>query len=278
VVASGETVTVSCWAYVNDTADFWMRVRNATAGATLTSVSPTKTGEWEKLVYTWENTTGGSVDIQIWATNREDNSSTEVWVDACQVEINSFASPICHGGMGDGHSWSGTPHNSTSIRTIASLSYATPSNVLDLSKPISISLWMQRYVEYLVVSSRLVEAGGGLRIFFISSYEIQIMSGGDWANSGTLSLSDEPVHVVYTRTSTEQKLYVSGELKTTGTVGATVPDGTMYIGDRSAGDRTFNGRIDDFAILDRALTADEVKAIYESNMPLVVPSGYNHGA
>ena len=44
-------------------------------------------------------------------------------VDAFQVENKSYATPYADGSLGNGHSWSGTAHASTSSRTQAGLYY-----------------------------------------------------------------------------------------------------------------------------------------------------------
>ena len=40
-----------------------------------------------------------------------------------------MATPYADGTLGDGHSWSGTAHNSTSMRTIANFRYPTAGNI-----------------------------------------------------------------------------------------------------------------------------------------------------
>ena len=80
-------------------------------------------------------------------------------------------------------------------------------------------------------------------------------TAGEWAHF-TVTLSD----------GGEMGLYKNGELigeaLTTGVLGSEVRD--IFIGNRSEGDRTIDGSVDEFAVYDKALTANEVKAVFES--------------
>ena len=58
------------------------------------------------------------------------------------------------------------------------------------------------------------------------------------------------------------------------TIGTDAMGAALNVGNRALGDRALNGYIDDFAIFDRALTADEVAQIYANDAPLVVPGRY----
>ena len=83
--------------------------------------------------------------------------------------------------------------------------------------------------------------------------------------TSTNSFVDEWVHIVATYDGTTQKLYVNGSLDKSATTSQTVSVTTnAKIGARNFSDRAneFLGKIDELAIFDRALTADEVTAIF----------------
>ena len=74
----------------------------------------------------------------------------------------------------------------------------------------------------------------------------------------------------------EIKLYVNGVLEASGAdqTGDITSDAPMYFGDRSAGERGLEGRIDEVALYNRALSDDEILRNYEvkKGMP-VEPAG-----
>jgi hypothetical protein len=79
-------------------------------------------------------------------------------------------------------------------------------------------------------------------------------------------------HIAFTFDKTlpvnQIKAYVNGVLKATGTRTTDVPTSTdpLYIGNRVDLTRTFDGLIDEVCIYNRALSEDEIKAIYNYYM------------
>lgn len=72
----------------------------------------------------------------------------------------------------------------------------------------------------------------------------------------------------FVRTASDSKLYVNGELKLTGTSG-TVPTGNYFIGAWSTvTGQNYEGQMSDFRIYATALTADQVKQLYEAPISL----------
>ena len=81
----------------------------------------------------------------------------------------------------------------------------------------------------------------------------------------TSSYSGEWIHIVATYDGTTQKLYINANLDQSATTSQTISTTTnAKIGARNFSDRAneFLGKIDELAIFDRALTADEVTAIF----------------
>lgn len=68
-------------------------------------------------------------------------------------------------------------------------------------------------------------------------------------------------HLVMTRTTSETKYYLNGELKLTGSAG-TIPSGDYFIGSwKNSTSQNFKGQICDVRIYDNCLSAEEVKTI-----------------
>lgn len=73
-------------------------------------------------------------------------------------------------------------------------------------------------------------------------------------------------HVVLVREGDKVNVYLNGKLEIDGKVGSAIPPtvGQFFIGGRCDSDSTFEGRVDETAIYDRALTADEVAKLYRA--------------
>lgn len=77
---------------------------------------------------------------------------------------------------------------------------------------------------------------------------------------------------VFTQSTKVYDLYINGVEVTyaTATAGSTTAgsdaDGNLSIGNRTADNRTFDGHIDEIALFSRALTATEIKDIYENGL------------
>lgn len=78
-------------------------------------------------------------------------------------------------------------------------------------------------------------------------------------------------HVVGVRSGDEIKLYVDGKLAATSAAGAAdVSTGALSVGRAkwSGGNTDFwNGSVDQVAVFDKALTADEVSALHDTVQP-----------
>jgi len=82
-------------------------------------------GKWHFRSCTGNVGSNTSVRPLVYATN---NNGYKFWVDGLQFEQSSYPTPYCDGSLGQGHSWSGTAHASTSSRAAAALSY--PSAII----------------------------------------------------------------------------------------------------------------------------------------------------
>jgi hypothetical protein len=69
-----------------------------------------------------QNTSGGARTFYIYAENVFNDSATDVWFDACQLELAAAATPYCDGTLYD-CTWSGAAHNSTSSRPAGQAGY-----------------------------------------------------------------------------------------------------------------------------------------------------------
>ena len=73
----------------------------------------------------------------------------------------------------------------------------------------------------------------------------------------------------FVHTASDSKLYVNGELKVTGSTAA-IPSGNFYIGSwNSPSQQNYEGKMSDFRIYVTALTADQVKELYQASASVI---------
>jgi hypothetical protein len=98
-------------------------------------------------------------------------------------------------------------------------------------------------------------------------FAVQSWPDGSPLESQTLVKPDTWYHLVVTKTAQELALYVDGRRESRGAPpppirGMLHP--TLYLGARSPGQPSFHGWLDEIAFYNRALTAEEVEAMYQS--------------
>lgn len=210
---------------------------------------------------------------------RGGGATGDIDYDAIQVEEKGYASPYCDGSLGPGHAWTGTPYASTSTRAAQDLLYhksgmtayrgtvsfwvssPIPSGQTANTSPGLFTWWDNWNTDglYLEMTSNrngmyFNSFGGGVNNGMIGA------SGLGWA-------ANTWHHVVATwdYAANERKLYVDGQLAGEGTYAnlPNIAETNFRLGTNFSG-RDWNGWMDDLLILDRALTATEVKRLYEA--------------
>lgn len=247
--------------------------------SSLGTITPTITsvgGGWYRIYGT--RTIGGSLGNHIVGLAGLGSGSTW-YFDGWQVEARGYTTPYVDGSLGDGYVWTtpASPHASTSTRTAAVLAYPILRNINPLKG--SVSAWI--LMEYYKTSTGAViwnagDASGEFVGQISTGGAVQLYINGNALTHGT-AMSAGWHHIVYTWDIAANSMYVylDGVASSAGTPSTTPPTlhaSTIQIGGSSVIGTTYNwnGLIDDFAILDRVLTADEVQAIYSSNAPLNV--------
>jgi hypothetical protein len=109
-------------------------------------------------------------------------------------------------------------------------------------------------------------------------YGTYIAGGTTTGIDGALTLAaDTWHHVAIVIDNGTGYVYLNGALDTSASLSGGVQTGlaTVYVGRNNTGARV-NGMVDDFAVINRALPADEIKAIYESNAPIFAETSTWH--
>ena len=272
--------TVSCWVYIDQyTAGtlqvILQRTDTFTDIATSAAADTTTLRQWQRLTATYAGGGSGSVAARV-KVQTSSGATMAVYVDGVQVEQVAYATPYCDGSMGDGHSWSGTAHASTSSRTAAQLTYEAASAVNVREGTIAAWVWLDGLYNW----SRLFHFRND-----DGSFDYYISSGGAASfrynatsvGGGTLSARTWQ-HVAVTWSANNGKItaYLNGAYVAEASISSVATlDSTISIGSKY-GASHINGLIDDFVILDNAASADLVRTIYESDAPVFAESSTWH--
>jgi hypothetical protein len=153
------------------------------------------------------------------------------------------------------------------------------SSVLDITGDITVSLWAKPSVVD-TSTDILLEKGDGTnatsRAFGIRINGSSLWSGAFYNTSGgsdVFASNITPVvgrwdHVVITRTSTIDRIYVNGQQAGSSSLSGTLNNTSTILAigrPGSLGSNYFNGQIDDVRIYNYALSATQVKTVYNEN-------------
>lgn len=268
-VTAGQTYTVSAWVQiVSETGA--IRLFSVDGGVPTWRAETSATGEWVRLSAT---VTAGSASLGI----RIDTGAVGVYyVDAVQIEAGGL-SPYLDGSMGQGHSWGGTAHASSSTRTAGHLTYGTAGFPVRRG---TVMAWM--WLDALETNSMgLFGCNGNQFQAYVNTSANVVFSVGasSLTSSGGYATAGAWHHValVWNSVTGVRKIYIDGAER--GSDSAFVYptySGALVVGALSNTGNRWNGYIDDLAIISRALSADEIRTIYESDAPVFAESSVFH--
>ncbi len=274
------TYTASCYLKAYSAADvglncsLLMRFTYSDATTSDVSVNHTLTTAWTRVQVT--ATTNGAKtlsNITVFVRDLLSGAAHDSLVDAVQLENSSFAGAYLDGSLGNGHSWSGTAHASTSSRTAAQLTYST-SGVSASAGTVMAWVYLDRSAGTQTVL-RITGSTAGNIYMLISSGNL----AGYW---GTAEVAGTAVsalawhHVAMTYSGTTLTLYIDGVAVASDTSsGFSGMPATMSVGGQ-AGSSVLHGLLDELVLTDYAADAKLVRAIYESDAPVFVESSVFH--
>lgn len=260
------TYTFSVLALGNSGQTLTMRARRDSDGSVVQDATYTPvSGVWLRMEVTFTTSTAGTYNLRILAS-----TFGNVYIDEAQCEQKAYATPYCDGSLGAGYSWSGTAHASTSSRVAAAVEYADPA--LDIiTWPLTVMAWIKPTSAGSYQS--IIHKGNSGNT---TGFEMANSSGTLRATlrnatvdvSGGALILEEWNFVGFTYDGTTLSIYLAGELtaSVTGSSSVATTD-SLLVGQRRSGN-SFNGFIDELSIISRALSADEIRAIYESGAPI----------
>jgi hypothetical protein len=284
-LANNESVTVQCVMRRGSYINAQLQLRDVTNGSNRATASPTLIDTWEQLTCSWTNTTGSTVSVELRISNTHSDGAGRIWVDACQMEKSAYMTPYVDGSMGGGFAWSGTAHNSSSTQAAAHVTYL-PTGVVAPSAG-TIMAWVETagitgIRQYIADPGGIGADGMYLSLESDGKPRFYYSSSGGAGVTLTAAAAVTPnvwTHVAATWGPTGAALYVNGVVAATDSTpaGGTTINAAIAIGRRFASAANwFNGWIDDVVFAGRAVSADEVRAIYESNAPVFAETSTWH--
>jgi hypothetical protein len=222
-------------------------------------------GEWVELTAT---ATANGTALQVFVGLLNCTTGT-VYFDAVQVTATSAQRPYWGGGSARSNgslSYTNIPVNWA--KCTAMCWFRTTATAIQLGR--NLRLFELRYNDNNRINLRINDgddklvgyvAGGGVTAAPTSTGTV---STGTWH------------HAAIVVESGTTRIYLDGaEVGTAAIAGAASGLATVWVGMYNAGER-MNGMVDDFVIVNRALPADEVRAVYESNAPVFAETSTWH--
>ncbi len=273
----GATITVSAWAKADvGSARFYIADSGYVNTVYSASVS---SSEWTRI--TASKTVAADGVVKIVLHSLPSGGTAEVYFDAVQAEENGYVTPYCDGSLGAGHSWSGTAHASTSSRTVAAVFYSVTSNVQDAGTVLAWVRFPMRldgsltgfgwndFIELVGSSGENTDAIWLRWADNTGALDVRIVSNGATVAAGYPGSvgADEWHHVAWSWNSNSNvsAVYWDGvSIATGGFGGFSVPMTTLHLNQNGKGGID----VDELALTDYALSAQEIAAIYNSQAAL----------
>ena len=238
-------------------------------------------GEWVFLTVT-KQIRADATQVFVRLYLGDDDPTKYCYWDAIQFEYKQYPTPYCDGSLGDGHSWSGTPHASTSSRTATELEYNADTAGISETEG-SFAAWvMLPYTPGDPGDNDMIFAwwdAWNTESLYLNITTTGLLSFSSFAGSvsqGSIyhDITDwqpfEWHHVVCIWKENDRRLYVDGVLEGTDTdwTPPSIADTQFVLGADTDGGNHANLWIDDVVVLDRALTDEEAYALYKSGVPM----------
>ncbi len=147
---------------------------------------------------------------------------------------------------------SSPPDNSGNRVSVANV-FPTGTN-----PPFTVAMWVKRDGTWRSLFS------GGDGIYARVNITFGIPASSSWSLASPTSMSDIWEHLVLTYNGTQLRLYVDNVLKGTANRAITVTDGTFIFGGLQGANGNGGAEFDDVRLYNRAITDDEISAIYQA--------------
>ncbi len=283
-VLIGEIWTITFWARAtmqDSTSVYWQRYGPPNDALSSYSSSIIITPQWQKFTRSVTITQNGNGQLVLTAID----SGNTVQVANVNVEKSAYGTSYLDGDLGYGYAWTGTPHASTSTRAASYASLDAHAGILSGLNTVTHSLRVQ--ASYAAGSTwptdtayifdlRGDDDNNRLALLFdptSDSFRVYINGAYRITATGQTFAAMDWLHLVLTvnYTTDVYTLYLNGVVIGSDTTSLSAPSGLAYwvlgaLYDGSAGQSGW--AFAEYAVLDRALSAEEVAALYASDKPL----------
>ena len=242
---------------------------------------------WKRYQITAESPgTAAKADINIFdAVGITVTTELEGFVDGVQFEESAYVTPYCDGAQGSGYAWSGTEHNSTSVRTATEVNLDDLAYLVTDNPTLSFRVVVQMPYDADGTWSEIISyifdtrgADNNNRVFLYYSATIDefyvYLNGATRITNGTTQTfkAGDWVDIVLTVdfTADEYYTYVNGILDGSDTTALAAPTLTDWcLGSDYLGANQVGLVFAEYAVFDRVLTSDEVAALYALYKPII---------
>ncbi len=252
--------------------------RNNTPFTAYASVFCAVGEEWMFFSATGTPEAGVPVRATVFIPSTISTGNSFLWMDGAQFEQANASSFYIDGTLGPGHVWTNpaAPHNSTSTRAASRMDYSlkdmaphrwsvmgyfafafqtTPSN----KGLYTVYMGSGQYVSAYIINSTIATIINSDSGISYNSFQAELLEPGRY------------YHLALVYTPGELKLYLDGKFTGTSFISFNTAPISVMLGVASDGTRG-DVMIDDFCVSRQALTANRVKAIYESDAPVFATS------
>jgi len=238
------------------------------------------TGQWQRVQVAHTTTVSPTTNAFSVRTTESAQAIT-FYLDGLQIEQKTRATSYCDGDQGPGCFWTGTPHGSISRRTASHVDLDDYVDLVNGKDTLSFRIVVQMPYDadgtWPVNYSRLMELYGDAsnyttlvysqihHKFYMeitdgdstgstySSASAQAFSAGDWLD--IVVTSDFSIN--------DHRVYINGELDSNNNVSLSTPSLSYWaLGSNYGGGQQGSFGFTEYTVFDRALTADEVAALY----------------
>jgi len=281
----GEDWTAGCWVRLVS-GDFQVTIQENDAGwsdKASQAVDTGKLGQWQWVAVSAELTAGvtdGRVKLGPVST-----AASEFHIGYVGFTPTAYALTAIYGSAGPGYAWTGAPNNSTSTRTATEVNLDDQVGLISENDTLTFAMWVQMPYDAdgtwpsdrnnILFEAEAATAAPRLALCYYSDLAkftvvidnstkllsaVQTFDAGDWIYLVTT--------VAFTADTTE--LFIDGALDTSGAHGENAPTLTQWnLGSEIDNTDQCGLAFDEFAVLDRVLTAAEIAARYALQRPLI---------
>lgn len=273
------TYTAAVWLYgISGTCRFFVSDGGGVANPVVSS-AVSEFGRWERRSV--QKVCPGSGSIRIWMANFTVGNHEMVF-DGAGLYALGYDPGHVDGDQGDGYSWAGTPHATTSARVANYLNLDSQVTQVSGNDTLSFAMWIQMPYDatatwpaafgYLFFSAGA--AGNQISLVFDpanNNFRLYINTG--WSASTTVQTFEagDWMHIVCTIdfTSDEYQIYIDGILGATDATAFAAPTLTTWILGHTTSLVGFMRA--EYVVVDRILTSVEVANLYAMRRPVIDP-------